>query len=177
MAAAIRLSQQHSCSFDHLVGAGEQRRRHIKAKHFRRLEVDHKLVLGRSLHIRLSGEKYRSHQDHMKIKPPPMMNCRNPYAAGNPCRATDRPSRYLLSNTASNQSNALRLSEERFIISQWLPAPSSELNRTSSLGQRSASKKVCALAASGSSSACVISVGQRMSAARRSIVNNSMQRR
>jgi len=25
MAAAIRLSQQHSCSLDHLVGAGKQR--------------------------------------------------------------------------------------------------------------------------------------------------------
>jgi hypothetical protein len=29
VAAAIRLSQQHSCSFDHLVGAGEKRRRHV----------------------------------------------------------------------------------------------------------------------------------------------------
>jgi hypothetical protein len=26
------LSQQHSCSFDHLVGAGEQRRGHFNAK-------------------------------------------------------------------------------------------------------------------------------------------------
>jgi len=32
MAAAIRLSQQHSCSFDHLVGAGEQRRQDFEAR-------------------------------------------------------------------------------------------------------------------------------------------------
>jgi len=32
MAAAIRLSQQHSCSLDHLVGAGEQRWRDDEAK-------------------------------------------------------------------------------------------------------------------------------------------------
>src|SRR5215510_9324095 len=50
MAAAIRLSQQHSCSFDDLVGASEQCRRHINAERFRGLEVDQQLELGRSLH-------------------------------------------------------------------------------------------------------------------------------
>jgi hypothetical protein len=35
MAAAIRLSQQHSCSLDHLVGAGEQRGRHLEAERLR----------------------------------------------------------------------------------------------------------------------------------------------
>src|SRR5678816_2675299 len=37
-------------SFDHLVGAREQRRRHLKAERLRSLEVNHQLVLGRRLH-------------------------------------------------------------------------------------------------------------------------------
>src|SRR5262249_6475703 len=49
MAAAIRLSQQHSCSFDHLIGAGEHRR-HLKTERLRGLQIDHQLVLVRRLH-------------------------------------------------------------------------------------------------------------------------------
>src|SRR5262245_60970168 len=37
-------------SFDHLIGAGEQRRRHLEAKRSRRFEVDDQLVLGWRLH-------------------------------------------------------------------------------------------------------------------------------
>jgi hypothetical protein len=37
-------------SFDDLVGAREQRRRHVEAKRFGGLEVDHSSYLGRGLH-------------------------------------------------------------------------------------------------------------------------------
>jgi hypothetical protein len=39
-------SQQIAWLFDHLIGPGEHRRRHLEAKRLRGLEVDDQLVLG-----------------------------------------------------------------------------------------------------------------------------------
>src|SRR5215831_707254 len=50
MAAAIRLSQQHSCSLDNLVCEGKQRRWDVKIDGLRSSEVDHQIELCRHLH-------------------------------------------------------------------------------------------------------------------------------
>src|SRR6516165_5522161 len=67
MAAAIRLSQQHSCSFDHLIGGGEQLVRHGETEHPGRLSVDDKLKLGR-LHDRQLC-RLRAFEDAASIDP------------------------------------------------------------------------------------------------------------
>src|SRR6516162_10934973 len=55
MAATIRLSQQHSCSFDHLVGAQQERLRNGQAECLGGREIDDKLESGWLLDRNITG--------------------------------------------------------------------------------------------------------------------------
>jgi hypothetical protein len=48
-------SQQSSPLFNHLVGACQQRRRHVDAERLGGLHIDDQLVLGRRLHRKIGG--------------------------------------------------------------------------------------------------------------------------
>jgi hypothetical protein len=55
MSRCSNLPGQTSELFDHLVGAGEQRGRHLDAECFRSLEIDPQVVFHRSLHRQVGG--------------------------------------------------------------------------------------------------------------------------
>src|SRR5215813_13881484 len=55
MAAAIRLSQQHSCSLDHLLDAGEQRRRNYSAQRGHATAAPPRSVVNRAVPIERGG--------------------------------------------------------------------------------------------------------------------------
>jgi hypothetical protein len=65
MAAAIRLNEQHSCSFDHLVGARQQRSGDFEAERLGGRKIDDEIKLGRLLDRDVG--RLRSAQDLVDI--------------------------------------------------------------------------------------------------------------
>jgi hypothetical protein len=53
--SAISLRQDDSCSFDHLVGACEERRRDFDAERLGGLKIDHQIELDRQLDRQIGG--------------------------------------------------------------------------------------------------------------------------
>src|SRR5215831_551153 len=53
--SALGQKRTFLASLDDVVGTGEYRRRNCEARRFRRLEVDHQLVLGRRLYRQVAG--------------------------------------------------------------------------------------------------------------------------
>src|SRR5262245_42625839 len=65
MAATIRLSQQHSCSFEYLVGRHEQAGRDSETERLRAFEIDDRFEFGCSLHRKVS--RFVAAQDAVNI--------------------------------------------------------------------------------------------------------------